>query len=71
MAYLRTEIFTIRLEDVLAALEMDEKESRHITEADLYELRKRIADGLMSGFEDVAEAAWECMLYDRAIRVER
>lgn len=66
---LNTPLVTITLEDVVVyGRTPTTADLAGLSDADLYELRKRIEDGVMSGFEDVAEAAWDCMLLDRDIR---
>jgi hypothetical protein len=68
---LNTPLVTITLEDVAAyGNGITEADLLGMSEADLYELRKRVEEGTMSGFEDVAEAAWYCVLLDRERRAE-
>jgi len=61
-------VLTITLEDIATFGEIPVGEITALTEDDFHELRKRVEEGTMSGFEDVAKAAWDCVLLDRETR---
>ena len=62
---LQRQVLTITLEDIAAYCGIPEEDVENISEADFIELGKRIADGVLGGFGDVAEAAWDCVLLER------